>query len=299
MRKTKSMAKAEKLCARLIVGRLDELTDDEKYDILIELEEFDIYLEEEDSSTHICKTLMNKASGKIPMTAYIHQFLDKTEKREAAREAIYAEKRVVENRKKNKEELITRGEKMDNCVGRSNLIFGKIVYHAVEKNYINRSGYITIQKNIYIELTRQDSLIIEIELLNNIGKKLYVRVSDYHDDYKKSIYVSSDLYNEIGEIPFKISVCSDLPDITFISFEFFGLEEDLEKILPSLQMDLASMLSGFEALTLGKDIKLNMDDGNSFVARVVSLQSYGEEIYAGKIPFGENDIPFEINASKY
>ena len=176
------MKAAKKLCAKLLTQRIEELNEDEKFDILAELEDLDIYLDDDTSSKRICQELLSQFAGNKRLIRYADELVrNDILKEDRVRKKMIEEKRKNQVRRLNQKSLQLKG-----CNKRSRKIFGKQKYNVISDVSIKKSGFIKVSKGIWSKLLVFDSPFIEIE--NRSGKKFYTRVIDYHDLIDKSSF---------------------------------------------------------------------------------------------------------------
>ena len=84
-----------------------------------------------------------------------------------------------------------------------------------------------------------------------------------------------------------------MPTITGINFVYYGTQADLDNILSDLIPVLQKTVSAFSVLRLGMLIKTEVNNIEVYV-RINGMEQNGTPIFAGKIPPGLTEIPFEI-----
>ena len=95
-----------------------------------------------------------------------------------------------------------------------------------------------------------------------------------------------------------LKLCSSMPDIAKAKFTFYGSREELDGVLQKLIEKLPSVINAFSYLSLGMILMTNID-GKEIHVRVDGLTDFDERpIFAGLIPFGSGDLPFDIEADE-
>lgn len=85
-----------------------------------------------------------------------------------------------------------------------------------------------------------------------------------------------------------------LPEIHKVGFTFYGKSDELKEIEVLLSKKLQSVVEAFSYLSLGIVLTTEIN-GKTVEVRVDRLEDGGETpIFAGIVPLGVNEFPFEI-----
>ncbi len=277
------MEKEFELCARLLTSKIDSLTEEEREDLFIELDDPDF--DENESSHMICKRLLSRIAGKQPVGPFAHKYLSDLDK-----------KRLETKRRFHKQDQAQKRKNLTGCQLKSADIFGFTKYHPLI-DYELASGMISVHSSLYEKLLSEYKTPI-IEMQNEKEERIYLRVSNFHDEDKNVIFISPAVLERFQWIDYVLlMVCKNIPEISFISFLFLGSQEDLNDIMDILRNDLPGKLNKLTGISLGEDLKMVMENKEEFIIRIIGLKDLeNEDIFAGRVSLGEQDVPFDIIA---
>jgi len=301
------MRSAKELCAMLITRGISTLTEDEEDVVVDYLEDIGVEVELDQTPKQLCVSLLQKSmeqelGRRVPITAYANSLIQK--------EKVAIEKKIVQKkmrqRKVHEKELEDKYKTLPGCIPDEDNIVSRNIYELVVDDSIGikklSDGSLQYTASISVpeEMYRKIFLNIEkpiIEITTIQGEKGYARIESAH---KGDNILISPLFAMILKLQNVgnafLRLCIHLPDINKINFTYYGTNEELQYILPQLINKLPSVINAFSYLSLGLLLKTNIN-GKDIIVRVDGLEdSDGIPIFAGLIPTGESDIPFDVDA---
>ena len=305
------MRSAKELCAMLITRSLKELTEEEEDVVVDYLEDIGIDVDLDTKSKELCLMLLEKSmeqeiGRKVPISAYANSLISKEAARKTQKESSKEKQELFRKRKSVEKELQELGKNLPGCVVSNPPIFSKTLYDidvdpnlGIQKLGDGSSQYISlvsISENLYSQvfLTLTNPVL---EITTSQGYKSYARIGQPHPGPDNLIYVSplvGTLLNLKGTDGGLVKLCSSLPEIGKVEFTYYGKKDDLDKLLPILRSKLPNVINAFSYLSLGMILVTDVN-GKEIQIRVDRLENTsGTPIFAGLLPFGETDLPFEI-----
>jgi len=295
----------------LITKQLKELNEDEEEIIVDYLEDLGIEIDLDMDEKTMCKLLLDKVmeeeiGKKVPMTAFANMILQKEEQKIQEKESM-KRKRALERKRKNiQKSLQSQYKEFPGCVDTTDLI-PKISFTfiidpdlGVQKTGEGDMTYtssVGLNSDLYREIFLNISNPV-IELTTLKGEKAYARLTEPLDIPKDEIYINplvARLLN-IEKINVKgfIRLCNKMPYIDHVNFTYYGNQEELANNLQYLIKKLPFVINAFSSLSLGMELVV-MKNGKSLIVRVDELKDdQGKPIFAGLIPTGDVNIPFDI-----
>jgi hypothetical protein len=306
------MKSAKELCAMLITRSIQDLNVDEEEIVVDYLTDLGFDVDLDTKPRELCRLLLETTMkrefvGKnVPMTAYANSLLTK-EKNEAEVKKQRAKRMELNDKREASRRKLERREKeLPGCDVSNAKIFQSTLYDIIfdpelgydEAEDIHRT-LVKVNEAQYNELfVNVDNPIIEIT--SNKGDKAFARVDGYHHDAKNVIFASQlvlDLLNVkegVDRAQGFVKLCNTLPNIAHIKFTYYGSQEILDEDLEFLPLQLPKIINGYSYLSLGMVLTVHYGAREPQV-RVESLEDPDNRpIFAGLVPFGENDIPFDI-----
>ena len=299
---------AKQLCALLITRSLNNLTEDEEDLVVDYLEDLGIETDIDMSKKDLCLSLLNETmkqeiGKRVPITAYANQVLGKEAKFEEEKKYRQKLRKIQKRREKQTKLLESQHNKLPGCIPDESNIISREPYklnvdpdlgiNNLPDDSYQYSAVVSVPDKMYeyIFLNIENPVL---EITSNKGFKGYARITENHkgDDIKISPLVASILDIKKRGSGF-LKLCMYLPEITKIGFSFYGTQEKLDEILSDLIVKLPSVINAFSYLSLGLVLKTMIDDKEVLV-RVDELYSSDNMIFAGLIPSGESDIPFDV-----
>lgn len=315
----KNERNAKELCSLLITRGLKKLSEEEEEKVVDYLENAGIKVKLDETPRELCLKLLDlsiREEGqdpkKVPITAYANTLLGKQEEKREER------KRTERPRSKSQDKEIERRRKIAELEGKSKTlpgcttdkdnILGKNLFTLkvdpeiglmfLPNNDLQYSAVISFNQHLYNELfTNYDNPLIELN--SNKGYRAYARVVQPHDEGDNLIYISPlvaaslKIENTGGAFA---KVCVYLPQIKNVKFTYLGSKEKLNKFLPQLIENIPYVIDAFSYLSLGMILKTRIQGEDVEIRVDEILDEENQPIYVGLIPFGENEIPFEIEA---
>lgn len=300
---------AKRLCAMLITRALNDLNEDEEEIVVDYLEknlkiEVPLNMKTKDMClTLLEKTMIKELNKKVPITAYSNSILSSNDDNKIKTSTVDTIKEKRISTQKNLE-----NSKLPGCIP-SNSPLNKTLYDLIVNPNIGivklqddtsqYSAVVSVSQELYYSIFLTESNPI-LEINSSKGIKTFARISDeVHNEDNSRVYISPLVgtmlnISDVGAAFLKL--CSSLPEIKKVNFTYYGSNEDLQKILPILISKVPSVINAFSYLSLGM-ILLTDIEGKEVQLRVDELIDIDENpIFAGIIRFGENDLPFDIEA---
>lgn len=305
---------AKSLCAMLITRSLKDLTEDEEEVVVDYLTDLGIDVDADAKPREICvellERLMAKELGKkVPLTAYANQI--KEAEVEKAKLVAVKRKEIMRNRVKG--ELQAKVKVLPGCIDAKLGILSSTVvpYDAVVDrelglqrvddstgdNLSRYSAVISISNDLYDRIFNQiNDPVIEITSFD--GHTAYARIAASHDGPDTLIRISplvAAILNTGDKPRFKtlLKLCNSLPTVSNVKFTYYGGQDELNKILLLLIDRLPSLVNAYSYLSLGMVIAATLEGDR---VRVDGLYDADQRpIFAGILPFGDNQIPFTVD----
>lgn len=304
---------AKQLCAMLITRSLKDLSEEEEEIVVDYMDKLGIEVDLDMKPKQLCQLLLEKImekelKKKVPITAYANQLLGKeTEKVEEKRQ--FLKQQELEKGRKNKERSLEEtSRKLPGCaVSRSNVV-AKTLYDLVVNPDLgiitmpdgtsHYSSVVSLSSDLYSNIFSETDAPV-LEITSSKGNKAYVRISEIHEEPSNIVYVSP-LVGYVLGMEMRgggyLKLCTSLPNISRAKFTFYGTKETLNAILPTLIAKLPAVINAFSYLSLGMVLVTDVE-GKEVKVRVDELTDTDERpIFAGLVPFGEGDLPFDIEA---
>jgi hypothetical protein len=314
------MRSAQELCALLITKGIKNLSDDEEEIVVDYLDSIGVEVSLDDKPRDMCQTLLRKmmeekSDRPIPITAFANKVLEKSQKERVKKEETRAKRREEENIRKREIDIRTKRvndelgfDRMKNRLPgcqQANGIFNQDRYD-IQVDYdlgiqeLSDGNYqykavISLPSDLISQIYGfSDNPIIEIRVGNNTA---YARIEGVSED----VITISKLVGDILKLrePFANAVlrlCRTMPIIQSVVFTYYGSQEELDSILPNLINRLPETINAFSYLSLGLLLR-TVVDGVETIVRVDRLvDNNGDLVFSGLIPFGDSELPFEINA---
>lgn len=303
---------AKELCAMLLKRSLKELNEDEEEVVVDYLEELGIEVDLDTDQKDLCymlleKTMMNEKKKKIPMSPYLNEILEKEKSEADVKEKKKIEREIERKRLKAQKVLTEQSRVLPGCSLTEKDILPKGAYTLMVNQEIGiiklndgaeqYAAIASVSESLYnnIFLNVQNPVL---EIVTIKGDKTYARIGEPHDGNTDLVLVTpliSTLLNFNETEKAFLKLCKTLPEISKINFTYYGSKTDLEENLSKIIQKLPSVINAFSYLSLGL-ILLTDIDGNEIQVRVDSLlDEKNKPIFAGLVPFGETDLPFDIS----
>jgi hypothetical protein len=309
---------AKEICARYITRKQKELSEDEEEIIVDYLEGNKIKVRLDEKPRDLCIKVLefNMKKEKIdpqrvPITAYANNLLGKEaeiQTKKSEEDLIRKEKEEKERQVRDKEKILKeKAKRLPGCVPDEDNILNKGIYELqvdpelgitfLSDNTTQYAAVISFNNNLYNKIFLNHNNPI-IELNSNTGFKSYARVAEPHQYQNEVIYISPLVATSLN-IKDKggafIKLCMYLPEVKKVKFSYLN-KDQLNEILPELIEKIPTVINAFSYLSLGMILKFPLSNSGKEVKIQVNelLDGNGEEISVGLIPFGEGDLPFEI-----
>jgi hypothetical protein len=313
----------KELCSLLISKGLKELSPDEEDSVVNYLEDSGVRVGLRDKTTDICVKLLQLTMvedgydpQKVPVRIYANTLIEREKSERESKFQQTSERRrlqeIEDQRNDARKRLEQQAKTLPGCVVADSDILPKTLFTLqvdpelglmiLPDGSLQYSSVISINGDLYEQLF----LALEnpiVELGAGQGYKTYVRISDAHQGDRNLVYISplvATSLNIENEGSAFVKLCVSLPQIRRIEFSFLGTSETLTSILERITEKLPDLINAFSYLSLGMILRTSIKtDREDLVlnARVDGLYDESDQaIFAGLIPFGESDIPFEINA---
>lgn len=305
------MNKAKELCAMLVTRALKDLDEDEEEIVVDYLNDLNIDVDIDTKPREMCRLLLEKTmeqelGKKVPLSAYANQLLGKITATKSIEEDARKKYELETGRRRKEKELQSKDKVLLGCIP-GDPIFTRNLYDIVvnpelgieilNDGTMQYTSLVSVSENLYnnIFLSLNNPVL---EINTSQGLKAYARVGEPHFESNNIIYISP-LVGALLKVNVRdgafIKLCKSLPGIAKVDFTYYGGKEELNNILGELRNKLPSVINAFSYLSLGM-ILLTEINGKEVQVRVDGLyDNYERPIFAGLIPFGEHDLPFEIN----
>lgn len=297
----------------LITRSLKDLTEDEEEVVVDYLTNLGIDVDADASPKSMCvellERLMAKELGKkVPLTAYANQI--KAAELEQAKVVALKRKDIMRNRVRT--ELEAKSAILPSCIDAKLGILSSTVIpydlmvdqelglHQVDdstgENLLQYSAVISIATDLYDKIFNQiDDPVIQITSFD--GRIAYARISGSHVGRAEVVYVSPLVAAILGagekpRLKAFLKLCNSLPTIDNVKFTYYGSQAELNAILPLLIERLPGLINAYSYLSLGMVIQTTMDGSRVRVDGLFDNQQ--RPIFAGILPFGSAELPFEI-----
>ncbi len=302
---------AKELCAMLITRSLANLTEDDEDVVVDYLEDLGIEVDLDTHPKELClllleKTMTKDMGGKVPITAYANKILDDKKVEQHIKDEKNKERKTKQDRERIERNLQERSRNLPGCVPEMNVIknteYSLIVdeelgIDMLPDNTLQYSSVVSIPSQLYQTIYRSLENPI-IEITTSKGYKGYARITSYHDD-NDAIYITplvGKILNINNEAKAFLKVCKYLPPINYVGFTFYGIKEDLDRILSDLIIKLPKVINAFSYLSLGLVLKTFINEEEISI-RVDTLEDTNKmPIFAGILPLGDLDLSFEIES---
>ena len=305
------MRSAKELCSMLITRSLKDLNEDEEDIVIDYLEDIGIEVNLDMKPRDMCVALLEKTMKKdlgkqVPLTAYANNVLGKS-KSESDEKLKIKEKQFIESKRiKDRKILEDKSKTLPGCIVSDKDILSKQLYDLkvdptlgivkLEDGTSQYTASVSLSDDLYnkIFLSHENPIL---EINTSKGYKAYSRIVEAHSGSSNLVLISPlvaailDIKNIDGGF---LRLCMYLPEISKVGFTFYGNKQELEDVLPLLINKLPSVINAFSYLSLSMVLNTNIN-GKNVEVRVDKLEDQDETpIFAGTIPFGEKDLPFEI-----
>jgi len=308
------MRSAQELCALLITRGVKSLSDDEEEIVVDYLDSIGIEVSLDDKPRDMCQTLLRKlmeekSERPIPITAFANKILEKTQKdrtrkeetRNKNREEEAIRRRDVQIRTKRANDELGFDKLRNRLPGcqQANGVFNQNVYDIQvdydlglqplsDGNYQYKS-VISLPSDLISQVYGiTDNPIVEIKVGRTTA---YARIEGGSEDGIRISRLTSDILKlQEPFVQASLRLCSSMPTIQSVNFTYYGSREELDLILPNLINRLPETIEAFSYLSLGLILRTVV------LVRVDQLiDTNGDPVFSGLLPFGVSDIPFDIN----
>ncbi len=310
------MRNAKELCAMLITRQLKTLSEDEEDVVVDYLDDLGIDVDIDAKPREICMTLLDKVMEKdlgrrVPITAYANTLLSKEESAKDIKEKQKEERKLQNKRKNKKEKLNKNKDNLIGCVTDPNLSIprNQIFEFRTAQNLgiktTNGKQYyaavVTVSQQLYQRIFSSVSNPI-LELRTHRQDRGYVRIEGTnHDNNENMIYVSPLVSQMLDFGTYShgyVRICVTMPEVKKVDFTYYGSKAALTNDMEKLLTGLPPIINAFSVLKLGMELLVPIDD-KVVTVRVDKLyDNEKDSIFAGVIPFGETDLPFDIEADE-
>jgi hypothetical protein len=303
------MRSAKELCALLITRGLKDLNEDEEEVVVDYLEDIGVKVKLSDKPKDLCIVLLEKAmikdlGKKVPMTAYANSLIKKDIKLQDVKDV----KNVKDERKRFEKHLESKANSLPGCLISGDKLLAKTLYDfkvdeelgivTLPDNSLQYSSVVALSRRLYDEIFLNYERPV-LELISAKGLRAYARIATPHSGPDNLVYLSplvSTILNFKNKDAGFLKLCTSLPEINKINFTFYGTDKDLQENLKSIIEKIPSVINAFSYLSLGLILTTDIN-GKEIQLRVDGLLDSDERpLFAGLIPFSENDIPFDITA---
>jgi hypothetical protein len=302
---------AKELCAMLLKRSLKELNEEE---IVVDyLEDLGIEVDLDTEQKDLChmlleKTMMKEKKKKIPMSPYINEILEKEKSETDVKEKKRMEREIERKRLKGQKALEEQSRVLPGCSLTEKEILPKGFYDLIVNPEIgivklnDGSEQYTAVVSVSNSLYNKIFLNIEnpvLEIVTIKGEKIYAKLTEPHNEDTNLVFISplvSLLLNINEREKAVLKLCKSLPEISKINFTYYGSKDELNKNLSQIIQKLPSVINAFSYLSLGLILVTDIN-GKQIQVRVDGLSdNKNKPIFAGLVPFGETDLPFDVEA---
>jgi len=301
------MKSAKYLCAALITRSIQDLSEEEEEIIVDYLTDLGYDVDLDTKPRKLCEILlgdsMKKNIGKkIPISAYANSLIEKGKTTLVIQTTQNQLKDLQSKREENRKTLEKKEKNLPGCDLNNERLLSKNLYEIrlnpeLGYNYENDSfsAVISINESQYTEIfLRLTNPIVDISTIK--GERAFARIGESHNYDENVIYASQlvmDILGSTKNTEVFLKLCNSLPEITNINFTYYGNQSSLNEDLPFLIERLPVIINGYSYLSLGMLLYVRSET-KEMTIRVEGLYSDERPIFAGIIPFGEQDIPFDI-----
>ncbi len=304
---------AKSLCAMLITRSLKDLTADEEEIVVDYLTDLGIDVDADATPKSMClelleRTMAKELGKKVPLTAYANQLKDA----ELEKARLVAVKRREITRNRLRTDLEAQSNVLPGCIDAklgilsSNVVPYDLVVDqelglqqlndSTGENLLQYSAVISIATELYDRIFNQiDDPVIEIKSFD--GHVAYARIGGAHQDKPTTIYISPLVAAILGfglktKTKALLKLCNSLPEVAHVKFTYYGSKAELDSLMPLIVERLPNLVNAYSYLSLGMIIPVTTDGAR---VRVDGLYDKQERpIFAGIIPFGDVQLPYEI-----
>ena len=309
------MKSAKELCALLITRALKDLGEEEEEVVVDYLESIGVDVDLDMKPRDMCvalleKTMVKELGKKVPLTAYANSLIK-------PKEVIVRDQELVRLEKKREERNLARAklEKQANslpgCVFAGNNMIKKTLYDfevdpelgivTLDDGSSQYTAAIAVSQRLYDGIFSEYENPV-VEMVTARGNRGYSRITAPHSGRDGLVLVSPLVAGLLG---FKgkeggfLKLCISLPEIKKIDFTFYGGEKELNENLKVIIEKVPNLINAFSYLSLGMVLTLDLaaegSPAKEIQIRVDSLYDEDERpLFAGIIPFGLGDLPFDI-----
>jgi hypothetical protein len=300
------MKSAQEVCAMLLLRSIKTLNSEEEELIADYMADIGYEVTFDKDPRGLCQFLLEDAmqqelGHKAPMTAYAHSVIDAQAKVREERKKLDRLRELDKKRGAEKKRLASNEKKLPGCNINKSIL--KNVAHKLrfdeklgyDRDTGRHAAVVAVSSRLYNQIFLEiDNPVVELMALKT-GKVCYARIAEAHEEADDVVYVS-ELVSDIlgtkrGDVVMKL--CNSLPSVKHIDLTYYGTQAELDGVLEEVIQNLQVTINGFSYVFLGMELYVETKDGRKAV-RVDGLYDDEMPIFAGLIPFGENDVPFEI-----
>jgi hypothetical protein len=297
----------------LITRSLKDLNQDEEEVVVDYLTSLGIDVDADATPKSMCvelleKTMAKELGRKVPLTAYANQVREA--ELEKTKIANLRRKEITRNRVKS--ELEAKSAILPGCIDAKLKILSSAVipYELVVdpqlgletindstgENLRQYAAVVAVSESIYGEVFNQlDDPIIEISTFDH--RRAYARIATSHPGSSEVVLISPLVASIMGlgdrqRTKAFLKLCNSFPEIDHVEFTYYGTKTELDALLPLMIERLPKIINAYSYLSLGMVFPVNLEGAR---VRVDGLYDANQRpIFAGIIPFGSNDLPFNI-----
>ncbi len=303
------MKSAKELCSLLITRGLSELTDEEEEIVVDYLENIGIEVELDDTPKQLCTSLLQKIMKDdikrlVPITAYSNSLLKLESEKQIKSNQQKMDDRIKRKEKiryaKLEKKLISQHGDLPGCEISDNILpmFQFIYDPILGINNGILTSVVSVPDTMYTKIFKTLSNPT-LEIITIEGRTVYVRIEPSKNKNQSSnvIYMSglvSQILNTQNTYGY-VKVCKSLPYISHIEFTYLGSEDQMNDDFEYLLKVLPSIVTSFSSLSLGMILRTLKDNRDIHVIVNGLSGDNNKPIFAGLLPFGETNIPFDIH----
>ena len=303
---------AKSLCAMLITRSLKDLTEEEEEIVADYLHDMGVNVRSDATPASMCVKLLEKLMAKelgkkVPITAFANQ----VQAAEIENQRLLVLKRKEMARDKVRSQLVAKSAVLPGCIdAKLGILSSNVVPYdllidrelgiqalndSTGENLLQYSAVISIASELYEQIFNQiDDPVIQITSFD--GRIAYGRIAAAHQNKPTVIYISPLVATLLGvgdNSKALLKLCNSLPIVANIKFTYYGSQAELDGVLPLLIERLPALVNAYSYLSMGMVIQATMKGDR---VRVDGLYDAAERpIFAGILPFGDNQLPFTID----
>ena len=304
---------AKKLCSMLITRALKELNEDEEDVVVDYLYEIGVDVRQDQNSKQLCialleKTMKDEKGHLVPITAFANEILGSSNERV---EKIEKVEKKVDNRNKIETDLQSNKDDLTGCIVNDKMKNRQVIddskfYEFQTDNSVGlmtsgpnssiyTSGIALSQKKYETVFSHLENPILELYISKT--KRAFARITNVHDRDDNLILISPLVSSILGASKgaCHVRICNSLRKIGSIKFTFYGTKKELDENMAQILEEVPLTINAFSYLSLGLVINTELNSGKKISLRVDQLlDENNTPIFAGLIPFGLTDLPFDV-----